>query len=127
MKHVVLDATAVLALLQGERGADRVEAALHGAVIGAVNLAEVVGKLAEAGMSEEAVHMTLGSLELEVVPFDEDLAFRAGLLRLRTRSYGLSLGDRACLALAQRLGKPALTADRAWATLKLGIETDLIR
>jgi PIN domain nuclease of toxin-antitoxin system len=61
------------------------------------------------------------------VPFDEDLAYRAGLLRSVTRSAGLSLGDRACLALAEQLGQPALTADRAWGTVQISIQVDVIR
>lgn len=64
----------------------------------------------------------LGELGLTVIPFDEDLALRTGLLRPATSDYGLSLGDRACLALGQHLHRPVLTADRMWKTVKLGVD-----
>ena len=64
---------------------------------------------------------------MQIVPFDAELAYRAGMLRSATRPAGLSLGDRACLALAERLGLPALTADRAWGALQVGIPVDVIR
>ncbi len=127
MKQTVLDATALLALLQEEPGADMVADAIPHAAISAVNLAEVVGKLMDAGMPEEAIRAALTGLGIEVIPFDEDLAYRAGLLRPLTRSAGLSLGDRACLALGHRLGRPVLTADRAWASLKAGLTVRVIR
>lgn len=127
MNETVLDATAVLALLQNEPGSERVAALLPTAVISTVNLAEVVGKLAEAGMPEATIQTVLAELGLRTIPFDEALAFRAGLLRPATSDYGLSLGDRACLALAQHLHRPVLTADRTWKTLKLDVVVHLIR
>ncbi|MEK6602913.1 MAG: type II toxin-antitoxin system VapC family toxin [Nitrospirota bacterium] len=127
MKETVLDATALLALLQEEPGAETVAEAIPQSSISAINLAEVVGKLVDAGMPEEAVRTALAGLGIEVIPFDEDLAYRTGLLRPLTRPYGLSLGDRACLALGQRLGRPVLTADRVWASLKVGVKVRVIR
>jgi PIN domain nuclease of toxin-antitoxin system len=118
-RDVVLDASALLALVHGEEGADVVEATIPGAQISAVNLAEVVGKLADIGMPEDEIRAALAGLGLRVVDFDERLAFAAGLLRPLTRSEGLSLGDRACLAVAAATHRPALTADRSWAELGL--------
>jgi ribonuclease VapC len=124
----VLDASAVLAVVFQETGRERVDDAIDdGAVILSVNLAEVVTKLVEQGMSEARIRAILSTINARVVPFDEQLAYRAGLLRAATRSAGLSLGDRACLALAERLGLPAQTADRAWGTLQVGIQVDVIR
>jgi len=128
MSSYVLDASALLVLLKGERGSERViEALVDGAAIGAVNFSEVVAKLREGGMLEEAIHESLDSLELDIVEFDTEFAYQAGLLRPLTKSAGLSLGDRACLALAQNLNLPALTADRAWDGLSLGIRVQVIR
>jgi PIN domain nuclease of toxin-antitoxin system len=127
VKEAVLDATALLALLHDEPGAEAVAEALPHSSISTVNLAEVVAKLAEAGMPEETIRIALAGLGIEVIPFDEDLAYRTGLLRALTSRYGLSLGDRACLALGLRLGQPVLTADRIWATLKVGVKIRVIR
>jgi PIN domain nuclease of toxin-antitoxin system len=127
MNDTVLDATAVLALLNDEPGAGKVASLLPQAVMSTVNLAEVVSKLAEAGMPEGTIKTVLGELGLTVIPFDEDLALRTGLLRPATRDYGLSLGDRACLALGQHLRRPVLTADRMWKTVKLGVDIQMIR
>lgn len=127
MADCVLDASAVLARLRGERGADIVQARASNALISAVNYAEVIGKLIDLGVSAEVAAATIGEFELAVVPFDEIDAARTGALRAVTRRRGLSLGDRACLALAERLGLPVLTADRAWADLDLGVEVVLIR
>ena len=126
MSETVLDASAILALLQGERGSENVLQALPGAVVSSVNLSEVVAKLADHGMPTDEIRQAL-TLGLEIVPFTEDLAYAAGELRLLTRDRGLSLGDRACLALAKALSRPVLTADRAWARLDLGIEVRLTR
>lgn len=127
MRKTVLDATAVLALLNDEPGAGTVASLLPQAVISTVNLAEVVSKLAETGMPEGMIKTVLGELGLIVIPFDEDLALRMGLLRPATSDYGLSLGDRACLALGQHLHRPVITADRMWKTVKLDVEIQMIR
>lgn len=126
---VVLDASAVLALINEEPGCDQVEAALGGSVIGAVNLAEVAGALAAKGKSDVQVRASLRSLELTVIEVDEELGFDAGLLRRVTKTFGLSLGDRFCLALARRLRAPAMTADTAWAQIAepCDVEVRLIR
>ena len=126
-KAVVLDSSALLCLLNGEAGAERVAEALPSAVIGAVNLAEVVTKLRERGLSAEEVEEALGGFNLDVRPFTAVQAYATGHLRQATRSQGLSLGDRACLALAVELGAPALTADQAWGKVDAGAAVEVIR
>lgn len=124
----ILDASAVLALLNQEPGSEQVAMAVTArAAMSTVNVAEVVGKLADAGVPETTIRSTLGVLDLEVIAFDGALAYRAGLLRSVTRAAGLSLGDRACLALAQHLGLPVLTADRSWVGLVPGVDVRFIR
>ena len=93
----------------------------------AANLCEVVTKLAERGWEEAQIRAEISAFALEIMSFDERLAFDAGLLRMATRPFGLSLADRACLALARRLGLPAYTADRAWQQLSIGVEIRLTR
>jgi len=123
----VLDASAVLALLQKEAGHEKVAAALMGARISTVNLAEVGSRLANLGRSVVHVRTMLLALGLRIVPFDQDQAFEAARLRPLTRSLGLSLSDRACLALARLQKLPAMTTDRAWRNLSLGIQIAVIR
>lgn len=123
----VLDASALLALLNEEPGSEVVEASIPGAVISAVNLSEVIAKLSENGLPDEAIHQVLEDVELEVHVFDAVSAHQTGRLRPETRSSGLSLGDRACLALGRQLGLPVLTADRPWRDLALDVEVRLIR
>ena len=114
MSSYVLDSSAVLAVVQLEPGAGMVEAAMaEGAILTTVNLSEVVARLTESGLSEQDIRRALARLEFAIVEFDAELAFQAGLLRPLTRHAGLSLGDRACLALARQLQLPVLTADRA--------------
>ena len=127
MPEVVIDASAILALLNAEPGADIVAEALPGGVISAVNLSEVVAKLCDAGMPEKAIHQALQPLGIEIVPFDEEQAYQAGLLRTSTHDFGISLGDRACLSLAKKLDIDALTADKAWAGLSIGTTIKVIR
>jgi PIN domain nuclease of toxin-antitoxin system len=128
VSSAVLDASALLALLNEEPGQEEVERVLiSGAVVSAVNFSEVVARLADAGMPEAALREALEGLELNVVAFDRELAYRAGLLRGATREHGLSLGDRACLALAASNRCPAITADRAWESLDVGVAVRLIR
>lgn len=127
MADCVLDASAVLAWLMGEPGGEKVETWMPKGVICAVNLSEVVAKLVDRGDSEIAALTKTRLLALEVETFDEALALRAGALRTSTRRLGLSLGDRACLALAQRDELPVVTADHAWSNLDLGIDVRQIR
>jgi len=128
MASYVLDASALLVLLKGEIGGDRVIAALtEGAAISAINFSEVIAKLNESGMPEEAIHEALDFLELDIVGFDMQNAYGAGLLRAATKRAGLSLGDRACLALAQQLNLPAITADRVWESVIPDIVVQVIR
>ena len=127
MPEVVLDASALLALLNAETGSELVAEALPVATISTVNLSEVVAKLADAGMPDEAIREALQGLHLDADPFDLEQAYEAGLLRASTRDMGLSLGDRACLGLAQRLNLPALTADRTWHQLPIGVQVNVIR
>jgi PIN domain nuclease of toxin-antitoxin system len=124
----VLDASAVLALLNDEPGRDDVVEALKGdAVLSTVNAAEVVGKLMERGKSRDEASLLLQLIAVEIADFTLALAERTGELRVETRSRGLSLGDHACLALAEREGGPALTCDRNWAGAVAGIEIRCIR
>jgi ribonuclease VapC len=123
--QAVLDTSVVLAFLFGEPGRDIAKRLLPGNCLLSVNLAEVVTKLVDEGMPEFDRRAVLGNLGCEIVPFDRDLAIRAG--DLRSESTSLSLGDRACLALALTRGLPAYTAERSWAKLKLGIDIRLIR
>jgi len=123
----VLDASAVLAAMLQEPGADRVHALVDRSVICAVNVTEVISKLTDKGYDEIDVRQQYENLRLEVVSFDQHLALVAGHLRASTRHKGLSLGDRACLALAILTGKTAVTADRTWADLDVGCAIEVIR
>jgi ribonuclease VapC len=127
LSDFVLDASALLALIQAEPGSDRVAEVFGRAVISAINLAEVVTRLADRGVPGQAIRRQLTRLNLGVVAVDEDLAYAAGLLRPATRTLGLSLGDRVCMALAQRFGAVALTTDRVWARLEIGVTVELLR
>ena len=127
MSDCVIDASAVLAWLGAEPGADRVEAAVAGAALCAANAAEVVAKLIDRGKSPELAVMTLTLLPCVIAPVDAEVGLEAGRLREATRHGGLSLGDRLCLAFAKRHGLPALTADRAWLDAVPGVEVLLIR
>lgn len=125
---MVLDASALFAYLNNEPGALTVEKALGTSVIiSAVNVSEIVAKFNDAGQSEAVIRQRLALLNITIYPFDEEQAYRAGLLRSATRAAGLSFGDRACLALGQHLRLPVLTADRTWAALPLALDVRLIR
>jgi ribonuclease VapC len=125
---IVVDASALLALLRREPGAGQVEAQAAEAVVSAVNLSEVWSRLLDYVPSDvERCRAVLDRLRLRIIPFDETAALAAARLRPITKAYGLSLGDRACLALALARGLPVLTADRQWADLDIGVEVRLIR
>lgn len=127
VSKLVVDASALLALLEHEPAAEQWAADVKDAAVSAVNLSEVVAKLAEAGMQLTEIREALDPLGIQIIPFDARQAYEAGWLRPQTRSLGLSLGDRACLALARHLNLPALTADRTWTKLQIGPEIRLIR
>ena len=123
----VLDASALLCLIRDESGAPEVAALLPDSSISAVNLSEAIAKLSEIGMDEATIGAILAPLQLRVIAFDEQTALAAGLLRSRTRSAGLSFGDRACLALAAELGAGAVTTDRAWSRIDVGVSIVPVR
>lgn len=129
MSAVVLDASALLAMLKREPGGARVAEAIGEARISAVNHAEVVSYFVHAGVTAEAVEAMLHPLPLTVVDADRELANLAGGLRSVTAAAGLSLGDRFCLAQALRDGLPAWTADRNWkaVTGRVGVDVVVIR
>jgi PIN domain nuclease of toxin-antitoxin system len=129
MNAVVLDASALLALLLGEPGAGKVADRLSDAVMSVFNFAEVASYFYKLGMSDRQVAAILKPLPMMLVPGDEELAWDAGRLRAVTASAGLSLGDRFCLALARKRKLPALTSDKVWESIAqaIGVEIIVIR
>ncbi|MGH6671149.1 MAG: type II toxin-antitoxin system VapC family toxin [Xanthobacteraceae bacterium] len=127
MASAVLDSSAILAVLNAEPGVDVVESMMDDALVSTVNYAEVVAKLVERGGTVSAAQAALQSIALTTVDFDVALALRTGGLRGETPKRGVSLGDRACLALAEREGVPALTGDRSWVGAVSRVEVRLIR
>ena len=125
--HYVLDSSALIALVRREPGWEKVDAALGRSVICAVNLAETLTKLVHKGAEPRLSERVLKSLNLEVLPFDEDLAWASRDLSPLAWTHGISFADRACLALAQRLRLCALTSDAKWKGLIRGVEVALFR
>lgn len=123
----VLDASAVLAFLKQEPGSEWIADALEVSIMSTVNWAEVLSKSLEHGADLRDAASLIEALGVGLIPFSDADASVTAALRLETRSLGLSLGDRACLALARRFDTTALTADRAWAELDLDIKVQLIR
>jgi PIN domain nuclease of toxin-antitoxin system len=127
VSKAVLDASALLALVNQEPGQEIVAELLPRSLVSAVNVSELVAKLTEQGMPEDTIQGILAALELTVIPFDEAQGLVAGYLRAATKHLGLSLGDRACLALGLQTHGWVVTADQAWAKLDLGVNVQVIR
>ncbi len=131
MSKAVLDTSAILAVINQERGAERVADLLADPkaelLIGTVNLSEAHAVMVNRGVPEREAWGFLAGFEAVIVPFDVGLARASGKMIAQTRKLGLSLGDRACLAIGMRERCPVLTADRAWGRLKMGVEIELIR
>lgn len=127
MASAVLDSSAVLAVLNAEPGADLVIAALDDALLSTVNYAEVITKIVERGGTYKEAEAALQLITATIVDFDIALAQRTGALRAETLKRGLSLGDRACLSLAEHEGVPAITGDRSWVGAVSSVEVRLIR
>jgi PIN domain nuclease of toxin-antitoxin system len=123
----VVDASVVLAAVLGELTSEQTDRWMSGSCMSTVNLSESIAKLVDHGYTPEVITDILATMKLDVRSFDGEQAQQAGLLRASTRQFGLSLGDRACLALASALQRPVATADRAWAKLDIGIPIELIR
>ena len=126
----ILDASAIIALLEGEPGHRTVaDIVAEGASIGAVNLAEVATRVMRLSGSAEEIRSIIDELPLQIFDVTRDLAVEAGVMSTVTKRFGLSLGDRLCLALASREKQPAITADRSWteAGPLVGVTVQLIR
>lgn len=125
--EIVADSSAILALLKQEPIELIEPRRLFGAAISTVNLSEIVEKLCAGGLDPAGADAAIATLNLDIIGFSATHARTAAHLRQRTRPAGLSLGDRACLALGLDLGLPVATADRAWASVDVGVEVVLIR
>ena len=124
---IVLDSSALLAMLFFESGCERVSALVPRSCMSTVNLAEVLGRLARDGRALDAALDQIEQMGIVWIDFDRELAIGAAALLVPTAPWGLSLGDRACLALARLRNLPAVTADRAWAKLDLGVPIEVVR
>ena len=124
---IALDASALLAFLLRERGHERVGALLNEACMSTVNFSEVLGRFARAGQDVVSIAEKLLAAPIEMVAFSTGQAAIAAALVPETQAGGLSLGDRACLALARERGIRAITADASWAQLNLSIAVETIR
>ena len=113
----ILDASAVLTVLQNEKGQENVVPILETSAISRVNVTEILTKLIEKGMSSDEAQEVFDNLDLQVIEFDKNQSLKAAELRPLTKHLGLSLGDRCCLALAIIENLPAVTADKNWAQL----------
>jgi len=124
---MVLDASALLAFLFRETGHEQVAPEIGTGCMSSVNLSEVLGRFTRDGHDPLVVSRRIRASGLEIVAFDIDDAVMTAILRRQTDALGLSLGDRACLALAMARGLPAMSADRQWASLALPIPVHIIR
>jgi PIN domain nuclease of toxin-antitoxin system len=126
MAEVVLDASAILALLRAEPGSEQVAEVITDALVSVINEAEVIGKLIWRGQTPAQAERAVRGLAYQLVDLDRDLCRRAGSWWAVTQPQGLSLADRCCLALAERERLPAITTDRSWSKISLGVEVRLV-
>jgi PIN domain nuclease of toxin-antitoxin system len=127
VSEIVLDASVIIAALLKEPGGESALGHEHPPFVSAVNYAEALTRLTDRGLGREAVHRALTFVPMEIVGFEKEQAESAADLRPATRSHGLSLGDRACLALAMSRNAKALTADRAWQEIDVPVQIELVR
>ncbi len=127
MSAIVFDSSVVIAILKQEQGFELAESDLSDALISTVNMSEVATYLARNSVPSDTIQEVLASFPIQVVPFDGSLAVQTGCLYSSCKHLGLSLGDRACLALAVSRKLPVLTADRVWSKLDLGIPIQVLR
>ena len=124
---IVLDTSAVMAVIRKEQGREHVVEVLDRAIASTVNYAEVIGNLVMRGMPLVVAKAQFDGLRIRTIPFDDDQALQAGRLRRLSHHMQLSLGDRACLALARLRKEPVLTTDRKWSELKIDVDVRQIR
>lgn len=124
---IVLDASALLMLINQEKGAEKVEKYLPSAVMSSVNVCEVLTVLLNVGFPSTVAENIISELVREIIPFDQEHAYLTANLRSITKSHGLSLGDCACLSLGQIKNYPVLTADKVWAKIDHAVDVILIR
>ncbi len=127
MTEAVLDASALIAFIRNEPGAEKVAAVLTASCISAVNLEETISKMIHYGKPLEDVSYQIERLRIPVIPFDGEQARMSASLCKVTRPSGLSLGDRACLSLALKLHVPALTTESEWLKVNVGVRVEKIR
>jgi PIN domain nuclease of toxin-antitoxin system len=127
MADFVLDASAIMAVIFNEPGEKVVRSQSGIGAASAVNISEVYARAVERGLQETSVEAAIRTLRIERHEFAEGHDVETARLRPLTRHLGISLADRACLALARRLALPVFTADRRWAKLKIGVDVRLIR
>jgi PIN domain nuclease of toxin-antitoxin system len=127
MGSVVLDTSAVIALIKNEDGVEAARTAVRGALVSIVNHAEILSRLVRGGMSLDAARMACRRAAYVAAPFTKEEAEECARLVRWTHHLGLSLADRACLALAKLGGHEVLTADRAWTKLQIGVAIRAIR
>lgn len=124
---VVLDASALLAVLQNEAGTDVVVKSMRSAILSAVNLSETIAKAGSKTGRHATLYKMIDRFDIRIIPFDREEAALTAELRERTHGKNVSFADSACLSLALQHGLPVLTGDRKWQALDLGIDIRLIR
>jgi len=130
VSKVVLDASALLALINNEKGAEKVEPLIGNIIMSSVNVSEVAGKIYDllGSNTEEQCKLSIEPFIHSIIDFDQDLCYSAAALKSYTQHKGLSLGDRACIATGLYLGLPVYTADKIWGELNIKtLQLELIR